>query len=55
MFQPAEEGVPEGERGGAPMMLDEGLLEIAKPDSGLLAACRLVLADGHDRIAGQAP
>jgi len=33
MFQPAEEGVPEGERGGAPLMLDEGLLEIAKPDA----------------------
>ena len=25
MFQPAEEGVPEGERGGAPLMLEEGL------------------------------
>lgn len=33
VFQPAEEGVPEGERGGAPMMLDEGLLEIAKPEA----------------------
>lgn len=33
VFQPAEEGVPEGERGGAPLMLDEGLLEIAKPDA----------------------
>lgn len=33
MFQPAEEGVPEGERGGAPLMLDEGLLEIAKPEA----------------------
>lgn len=33
MFQPAEEGVPEGENGGAPMMLEEGLLEIAKPDA----------------------
>jgi len=32
-FQPAEEGVPEGERGGAPLMLDEGLLDIAKPDA----------------------
>jgi amidohydrolase len=33
VFQPAEEGVPEGERGGAPLMLDEGLLAIAKPDA----------------------
>ena len=33
VFQPAEEGVPEGERGGAPMMLDEGLLAIAKPEA----------------------
>ena len=33
MFQPAEEGVPEGERGGAPLMLDEGLLDIAKPEA----------------------
>jgi amidohydrolase len=33
VFQPAEEGVPEGERGGAPMMLDEGLLDIAKPEA----------------------
>lgn len=31
VFQPAEEGVPEGERGGAPMMLEEGLLEVAQP------------------------
>jgi amidohydrolase len=33
VFQPAEEGVPEGERGGAPLMLDEGLFAIAKPDA----------------------
>jgi amidohydrolase len=33
MFQPAEEGVPEGERGGAPLMLDEGLLDIGKPEA----------------------
>lgn len=33
MFQPAEEGVPEGERGGAPLMLDEGLLDIARPEA----------------------
>jgi amidohydrolase len=33
VFQPAEEGVPEGERGGAPMMLQEGLLDMAKPEA----------------------
>jgi len=33
MFQPAEEGVPDGERGGAPLMLEEGLLDIAKPEA----------------------
>lgn len=33
VFQPAEEGVPEGERGGAPLMMGEGLFEIAKPDA----------------------
>jgi amidohydrolase len=33
VFQPAEEGAPEGERGGAPLMLDEGLLDLAMPDA----------------------
>jgi len=33
VFQPAEEGVPDGERGGAPLMLEEGLLDIAKPEA----------------------
>lgn len=33
MFQPAEEGVPEGERGGAPLMLEEGLFDAAKPEA----------------------
>jgi len=33
VFQPAEEGVPEGERGGAPLMLEEGLLDIARPEA----------------------
>jgi len=33
VFQPAEEGVPEGERGGAPLMLDEGLFDIARPEA----------------------
>jgi amidohydrolase len=33
VFQPAEEGVPEGERGGAPLMLEEGLFDLAKPEA----------------------
>ncbi|MEO0575740.1 MAG: amidohydrolase [Pseudomonadota bacterium] len=32
VFQPAEEGAPEGEEGGAERMLSEGLFEFAKPD-----------------------
>ncbi len=31
VFQPAEEGPPEGERGGAALMLEEGLFELVKP------------------------
>jgi len=33
VFQPAEEGAPEGERGGASLMLEEGLFGIAKPEA----------------------
>ncbi|NJD30667.1 MAG: amidohydrolase [Gammaproteobacteria bacterium] len=33
IFQPAEEGAPEGERGGAPLMLEEGAFDIAKPEA----------------------
>ncbi len=33
IFQPAEEGAPEGETGGARRMLEEGLFEIAKPEA----------------------
>jgi len=33
IFQPAEEGPPEGEDGGAPLMLAEGLFEQFKPDA----------------------
>jgi len=33
IFQPAEEGAPEGERGGAALMLEEGLFELAKPEA----------------------
>ncbi|MFC5571200.1 amidohydrolase [Lysobacter yangpyeongensis] len=33
VFQPAEEGVPPGENGGAPMMLEEGVFKDFKPDA----------------------
>jgi amidohydrolase len=33
VFQPAEEGAPEGERGGASLMLEEGLFDLAKPEA----------------------
>lgn len=33
VFQPAEEGAPAGERGGAPLMLEEGLFDIVKPEA----------------------
>lgn len=33
IFQPAEEGPPEGETGGAKRMLAEGLFDIAKPEA----------------------
>jgi amidohydrolase len=32
IFQPAEEGAPEGEKGGAKLMLEEGLFDIARPE-----------------------
>jgi amidohydrolase len=35
IFQPAEEGAPEGEEGGAELMLKEGLFTIAKPEAVL--------------------
>jgi amidohydrolase len=33
VFQPAEEGAPDGERGGASLMLDEGLFAAGKPEA----------------------
>jgi amidohydrolase len=35
IFQPAEEGVPPGERGGAKMMVEEGVLSKPRPDAVL--------------------
>ena len=33
IFQPAEEGVPTGEKGGAKLMLEEGIFSTIKPDA----------------------
>ena len=33
IFQPAEEGPPEGEEGGAELMLKEGIFDLEKPDA----------------------
>lgn len=33
IFQPAEEGAPEGEQGGASLMLEEGLFDEVKPEA----------------------
>ena len=33
IFQPAEEGAPEGEEGGAELMLKEGIFKEEKPDA----------------------
>ena len=33
VFQPAEEGPPEGERGGAQLMIEQGVFNIVKPDA----------------------
>ena len=38
IFQPAEEGAPEGEEGGAQLMLKEGLFERYRP-AGRCSAC----------------
>ena len=52
VFQPAEEGAPDGERGGASLMLEEGLFGIVRPEamfglhvdeSGLLTGLRATL------------
>ncbi|HET9048906.1 MAG TPA: amidohydrolase [Chiayiivirga sp.] len=33
IFQPAEEGAPPGEEGGAPLMVKDGVFEVFKPDA----------------------
>ena len=38
IFQPAEEGPPPGEKGGASLMIEEGALENPAPDGDLRPA-----------------
>jgi amidohydrolase len=33
VFQPAEEGAPDGERGGAPLMLEQGAFDLVPPEA----------------------
>ncbi|AEP13098.1 MULTISPECIES: M20 metallopeptidase family protein [Chloracidobacterium] len=46
-FQPAEEGPPPGEAGGAKLMLDEGALEPQRPDAMFALHCYPPLAAGQ--------
>jgi amidohydrolase len=46
IFQPAEEGAPAGERGGAALMLEEGLFEIARPGAVFALHASAGLATG---------
>ncbi len=46
-FQPAEEGPPPGEEGGAKLMLDEGALEPQRPEAMFALHCYPPLAAGQ--------
>ncbi len=50
IFQPAEEGAPDGEEGGAPLMLKEGLFASTKPDA---LFGRVPEAGSRDDITGR--
>ena len=52
VFQPAEEGAPDGERGGARVMLEQGLFDIAKPDAMIGLH---VMASLHSGVIGYKP
>ena len=55
IFQPAEEGVPTGENGGAKMMVEEGIFEKLKPDAviGLHANGDPPDEEGDDEFLGR--
>ena len=59
IFQPAEEGAPEGEEGGAPLMIKEGVMENPKVDvifgmhiSSELEAGKVLYKPGFQQIVG---
>jgi amidohydrolase len=54
LFQPAEEGVPEGERGGARMMVEDGVFSKIKPDAVIAFHTNGSPpdADGDDELLG---
>jgi amidohydrolase len=54
VFQPAEEGAPPGERGGAQLMLEEGAFDDPRPDAvfGLHVSARLPLGEVSVRPGG---
>jgi len=54
LFQPAEEGVPAGETGGAPLMIAEGALDTPKVDAifGLHVFANLPTGELHVKPAG---
>jgi amidohydrolase len=47
VFQPAEEGVPEGEEGGAELMVKEGVLDNPKVDAAFALHIDSALETGH--------
>ena len=51
VFQPAEEGAPDGERGGASLMLDEGAVRHHQARCHARAAPVVGVEDGSDRLS----
>jgi amidohydrolase len=52
-FQPAEEGPPPGERGGADLMIEEGVLDDPKPRAIFALHSFAELADGVEATVGK--
>ncbi len=51
IFQPAEEGPPPGEEGGAALMIKQGVLENPKPDVIFGLHVFAGVEGGHDRLS----
>ena len=54
VFQPAEEGAPPGEEGGASIMLQEGVFEQVQAGSRVRLACLGVAQHRHHRLSQRA-